>query len=242
MGAYDTIDVAIAGLKHGLKSEVESWVVGEANGIEFGRPVFGYDGDDKTIYKFHNDRAKLVFSADLITLNSTVVTIQGTALDAVVFDTNHLTTMNLIIAALVAAGYSAELDTTDTTNRTIFVVTKGATIAASAAVTGGESQATVAVTYDYSNELTFVGVTLFTQKEYAENAMYKYQECANVIVDGGVYGSAGEAVESNTPAYVLTSGTYIGQFGDSGFTTSARFRGDISAAGIVRMTVAGQSD
>ena len=87
----------------------------------------------------------LVFSADLVTSNAIDITVNGTAMTQVTFDTDHDTTMDLIVASLAAlTGVEAELDATDTNNRTIRVSNTTQNIVInSAAVTGGASQATI---------------------------------------------------------------------------------------------------
>lgn len=214
MGAYDTMDEAIDGLKSDLNSRVESWSANEE--INFGEGLFALPGEEIKCSPFYNDTGALVFSADLITLNSTIVTVNGVAATAVVFDTDHDTTMDLLVVAINAlAGVEAVLSTTDANNRTILIRTQYATAVTSAVVTAGGSQATASATY--ASSMVFIGIALFTQKE---NGLYAEDDAVNVLTEGKVWMTVSGAVVANLPAYISASGWNA----SSGFDTGCIFR------------------
>lgn len=242
MAAYGTMEKAVAGLKTGYDARIESWVAQES--ILFGMPVFGYVGDDRKAYQFKLDVAKLVFAADLITANSTIVTVNGVATTATVFATDHDTTMGIIVTKLNAmTGVEAVLDATDTNTRTILIRTKGANITVSAAVTLGETQTTASATYGSGQVL--VGVAQFTQKEpvsAAAGAYYEQYDATNVLVSGSLYGVTQEAVEANAvPKIFNTSGANLGKFGGATgvSATGWTYLETVSAAGLAELKVAG---
>ena len=148
MGAYGFPDTALLGLVQSNHEEVESIPAGTAT-IKPGDLVFTYQGENLA-YPYFADVTKLVFSGDIGASNSTVVTVNGVAAPAVVYGTSHLATITAIVAglqglAVTGTTVKAVLDSSDSNNRTILVLTKGATSVASAVVTGG-SAVTVAAT------------------------------------------------------------------------------------------------
>ena len=107
-------------------------------------------------YRLPNyNKTKVAFSADFVTSNSIAITVNGTAITQA-FSSNHLTTMNALIAQIEAlANISCALDATDTNSRTFFITQTGDldAIPTSIAVTAGASQATATVTYDTTDVL-----------------------------------------------------------------------------------------
>ena len=91
----------------------------------------------------------LTFDADIITGNSIACTIDGTALSAVPFDTDHLTTMNNLAAAITALASVTSATVGGGGNRVITVTGANEgdemSTGSSATVTGGASQANVTV-------------------------------------------------------------------------------------------------
>jgi hypothetical protein len=112
-----------------------------------------------------SDIAELVFDADFVASNDITITItvNGTDDDVgpVSFNADHDTTMDDLVAALVAAGYPAQLDPSDVDNRTIFIWVGSPVAAVTEEVTGGVSQPDGTVTTFYiptgdSNEIASV--------------------------------------------------------------------------------------
>lgn len=229
MTAYSTLTARLAGLKQGLDSRVESRPAGQI--IQFGRPVMGYAADNRA-YPYVDD-GKIVASADLSASNSTVVTINGVALTAVVYGTSHIATMNAIIAMIESSvsGADAYLDTADTNNRTIIVRIKGVEVVASAVTSGGGA---VTWTASLVNDQIFLGVSLRTMKEHNAQNQYNANEAVNVMVEGWITVDAGAAVNENNAVYLITSGAYKGQFGASGTAVAdAQYTSTVGAAGLV---------
>lgn len=201
MPAYGNQDAVIAGLPYGLIQNVINRNASEA--IGFGKPVFGYKGDNRALWTYKKDTAKMVYSADFITSNSVAVTIDGVALSATVFATDHLTTINAIIAKITAlAGCEAVLDPADTNNRTILVRKKGvAAFVASSTVTLGASQATMAATYGSGQ--VYLGFSMFTQKV---GGQYDAGDEVNIMFEGGIAAVAASGAKANGPVYLTAAG------------------------------------
>lgn len=261
MGAYSTMDKAVAGLKDGLDSRVVSKRAADSAGIDFGMPVFGYVGDsglgvarDNNIHTYKKDRGKIAFDADFITANSIIITVNTVAVTAVPFDTDHATTMANLIAQIETdiAGCDVTLDSTDADGRTIFIDIDGTEMTVAEAITGGGSQATGVITY--SSRMIFDGFAMFAQKESAArseldgsvidagDAKYVYKDAANVMINGWIYVVTADAVKKGNPVYVVAAaGATQGQCTDetSGnvVLTGAIFEETVAAAGIAKVRI-----
>ncbi|MCK4820766.1 hypothetical protein KA005_33685, partial [bacterium] len=168
MSEYDYIDQAMPGLLHGLDNQIEGgWASKPVAGIEFGRPVFGYAGDEKALYTFKNDVGKIVFDADFVTLNSIIITVNGVDTAAVVFNTDHDTTMDDLVTQIEAdiANSTVTLDPGDVNNRTLLLEVFGGISALEAVVTLGASQPIAAVTFDISADVKECAAWNETQKK-----------------------------------------------------------------------------
>jgi len=235
MAAYDYIDTAMNGLLYGLNRKIEGgWACAEENGIEFGAPVFGYVGDEINAYNLHLDTGKIVYSTDFVSLNSTIVTVNGVATSAVVFDTDHITTIIALVAAIDALdGVSAILDSTDTNDRTILIQTKGIDATVSSVTTLGVGQPTTVITYGSSQ--VFLGVSILTQNS---SGIYEQNDAVNVLTEGGLWVIAGVDVLANNKAYVYgTAGINFGKWYTSGIELPVNYRSNTSASTLVRIEV-----
>jgi hypothetical protein len=243
MTAYNTIDTAKRGLKYGLGPDgrVEGgYACMESAGIEFGDPVFGYIGDNVSVYKFYNDFASLVFDGDFVTGNVITITVNGVDADDVTFATDHDTTAALVVAAVAAlTGVECELDSTDTDNRTFLIRTKGATITVAEAITGGAGQVTGTPTYGSSQ--TFLGVALQTQNA---SAMYELNDAVNVMASGEIWVEPAATVYAFQTAYVDNAGANIQEFTNSagGVAVNAKYNSNAVASGLARLRVMGRTD
>jgi len=234
MSAYDYIDTARAGLLSDLDNQIEGgWAAKPAAGIEFGYPVFGYVGDKVSAYTyFGNDVSKLVFDADFVASNSIVITVNTVSAGAVVYATSHDNTMDLVLAALNAmTGVEAVLDATDTDNRTFFILTKGVTCVVTEAVTGGASQPDGTITQESGQ--VYLGMAVMTQNSAG---LYEQYDAVNVLVKGKVWAQCSTAAAANMLAYVGAAG----KMANSGGATTAKFRSDLAAAGLVLVETNGQ--
>lgn len=230
MTAYNNMTAKLAGLKQGLDSRVESRPA--VAQIVYGVAVMGRLGDNKVdAYRLDG---KLVFDADFVASNSIVITVNGTAVTAVVFDTDQATTMTALKAQIEAdiAGASVALTDVAGDNRTLVVSIPGSDVVLTEAVTGGDSQATGTATQE--NNQVFVGVSLRTQKEYNGENYYSVNEAVNIMKEGWITVEAAEAVNENGVVYIKTSGADKGKFGASGTeVVGAKFRETLGAAGLV---------
>lgn len=248
MGAYDNLDVAVAGLAYGWEDDdVSTGVAQEA--INFGAPVFGYEGEEDKVYNAHRDYGKLVLDADLVTSNVYTITINGEAV-ATTFNTDHDTTMDDIItningnATVQALPAEAELDAGDTDNRTVIVKGKGVDITVSGAVTLGASQAAVTVTHSIWSK--FLGVAQITAKSTrttgSTTSVYEQYDSVNIRESGQIYIDAVAGVEDKEAAYVIYAiGADQGKFTNSSsgtYDTKAKFRSNVSD-GLARVELRG---
>jgi len=199
--------------------------------INFGEAVVGYKGDKK-LYKFRLDGGELVMSADFVASNSIIVTVNGVATTAVVYASSHADTAALVVDAIKAlAGVECVLDTSDTTNRTYLIRTKGATAVVSIAVTLGASQATGAFTASAASFLR--GVASFQQ---IEGGKYAAKTVVDAVERGGIAVPVSGAVSSNMPAYLNASGV----FATSGTAVSgAIFDSSTTGAGLAELVLNG---
>ena len=147
MSQYDELDIAILGMRADSNpvSRIESFAAQEA--INFGYPVFGYEGDTERCYAYHNDVAKFVYDIDFEASNSTVVTVNGVDTDPVVYASSHDNTMDLLITAITAlAGVDANLGDVSGDNRTVYIRTVGLDNTSTSLTTGGSNQAVATIT------------------------------------------------------------------------------------------------
>jgi hypothetical protein len=226
MSAYNNIDTAIAGLKadNNDVTRVISRAIQDSGGISFGASVWGYLGEEDKCYGFYLDTAKIVFDADFVASNSIVITVDGTAADAVSFDTDHDTTMDALITELTGEGWDASLDATDTDNRTIYIrKSKGSAVGTvSEAVTGGGSQPTGTITYETSQ--VFLGVAMYTAKNVDSSGTGKYEQydSVSIVNRGTIWATITGTVNAEDDAYIETTN---GTFDDTaGLTVSCKFK------------------
>jgi hypothetical protein len=182
--------------------------------------------------------ATLTFDADLVSLNSVAITVDGSAIagSPVVFDTSHAATMALIVTALEAE--STVLSATLSAARVITIVYSDYTThTAAATVTLGASQAgvTFATTVPASTSLalgapvlngtldnqyktayvdsTPVGVAIYVSgSEQAANGTVQYDNYGQfpVMKKGRFFGVAGSAVAKGASlSYHVANGKYV---------------------------------
>ena len=233
MTAYGNIDAGVAGLQQGFDNVVVSKTAAET--IKFGAPAMQYKGDDK-VYNYRLDTAKVVFNADFVTSNSIAFSVNGVAITPVVFATSTAATAALLVNAIKALavgganpqGVEAVIDTTDATNRTILVRSRGAAITTLSTVTLGASQATA--TYTYSCGAILRGLAMFDQKEYSGAGQYNQYEQVNVVERGAISVLTNAAVNAGMPVYLNSSGVWdvSGQA-----VSSAFYDQTLAAAGVV---------
>lgn len=128
---------------------------------------------------------KLVFSADFVSLNSIVVTVNGTAVTAVVFDTDQETTMDNLAAQIETdiTGASVTVDPLDLDTRTLIIeIDDGDVESLSAVVTLGASQPTATATLDIvDDDIKAAAAWTETQKK-----IFMYTTGNSDVLDSGV--------------------------------------------------------
>lgn len=211
-------DKAIAGLTYGESFIRGTSVVKEVNGISYGLPVFGYEGNEKDIYAYHNNRAQIVFDADFASGDVIDITVDGAVVDPVTFATSHANTMDLLKAQIEAdiPGAVAELTDEAGDNRTITItIEDGNDRVVTESVAGG-NEPTGTITYD--STMVFDGFSKFTHKEGAvkknqdgevvvpSTAKYQKTDAINVVVNGNVWVESVGTIDSKKAVYVVASG------------------------------------
>lgn len=227
MSQYGDFDKALPGLKYGTNSNVRSFASKEINGIDFGLPVFGYEGNDNDVFAFHNNVAKVVFDADLVTSNQVDVTVNGVAVTPVVFDTDHDTTMDNIkdaIEAEIDGAVVVLLDTGSVNRDFTITIEDGVDRVVTAPVTLGAGQAGTVVTV--SSSMIYKAFAMHTHKEAAEKkdlegnvidaatAKYELNSSVNGFIEGWIWGITDGNGESGKDVYVNTTGADQGKITD----------------------------
>lgn len=194
------------------------------NEIPIGRGVAKVVGEDMAVRLPLQNQSTVTLDADLVTSNDIDITLNGTALATIPFNTSHLQTMQDIKAALEAV---AEIDTaiiSGTNDRVLTITAEQGEVAVvnSFVVTNGASQATATIVNDTQD--SFYGVALRTQnKENLKNATgsdgaapYDDGDAVSLLTRGRVYVKVENAVDSDDPVYLRfvpgTSSELVGQF------------------------------
>ena len=176
-----------------LPNEVTSKVVGETNGLNFGR-VAALDSAGK-LRALRSNQITLTFDADTVTSNTIDgdLVINGTSasIAQVTFNTDHATTMGLIESALEAlsgvASATVGPDSSGNANRVITVALDAESdgYAENFVVAAGASQANIAEANDDDSE--FYGVTLFAQIDQNNDGTALYEDEVTASVGRDVY-------------------------------------------------------
>lgn len=213
--------------------------------IGFGLGVVRADADKSLVRLPCRNHATIVFSADLITSNVVNGTINGVAIAAVTFATNHLTTMGLLKDAVEDVLDGLEIEYTVTvggaSNRTLTIDVEDETILlATFAVTAGVSQATV--TLAHSSNDTFEGIALHEYKERSSDEdAYAATETVNVMRKGKAFVTVNAAVEIGDAAYLdAATLTEEGQFTNvstNNLATGGRFTSDAADGEIAELEI-----
>lgn len=213
MTAYNDFDQAIAGLKYGEDSDVESFVSKEINGIDFGLPLFGYEGNDNDVYRYHQNISATTFDGDFTGADVITLTVDGVELTPVTYATSHAATL----AALVVV-VEAEVEGSIVTGvtRTITIeVEDGVNRSVTETVVGGTEATGTEV---LSSGMIFKGGALFIQKEAAlktdldgvtvDAATAKYELNSSVpgMVEGWMWFETDGNADSGRAVYVIISG------------------------------------
>lgn len=236
MPIYGNFDIALAGMKAEDNQgdfKIDSYIAKEQ--ISFGDGIYGYVGDTnkpQACWKYHQDTAKVVYSADFVASNSIAFSVNGVAITPVVFATNQLTTITALKNAVGAlsvpdingnnVAVNCILDATDTNNRTLLVRAVGSNIVITSTVTGGVSQPTATITY--SSDQVFLGVAMKQEKyklTYAD-CYYYINDVISCVSNGEVWAFSDTTAKFGIEAKVKTS-SVLGTFVSSGDSVGCMF-------------------
>jgi len=238
MSEYGNINRAFAGMKaeHYQFAEVlkSARAVDE---IDFGNPVFRYEGVDDAVYNYYLDVGKIVFDGDFGAGDVITITINGEDAADVTYATSHDATAAAVVAAIKAVEIEDNngntinpdciLDPDDTNNRTFLIRTLGVDATVAEAVAGG-NEPTGTITY-FSDQV-FAGMARHKAK-YIENgdttAKYEIQDTVSIVEKGFYWGVINnETVLENQACYIDNSGSNKGVFATSGDDIGCFFRSE----------------
>lgn len=181
-----------------------SYIAGEA--LAYGDPVFARPGAVDKVYLPHLNKAVTTFNADFVSLNSIATLINGGAVAAVVFATDHATTLAALAAAItadadmIALGISASV----TGARELTIVSnQSIDLDVNFTVTLGASQATDTSVYSCNDR--FLGIVMRATVSYENSADGVPSGYALSVATRGrfiVAAPAAETVLAQKPAYV----------------------------------------
>ncbi len=164
-------------------------------------------GADMQVRLPHQGIAAVTASTSLSASNSTVVTLNGIALTAVVYATSNAATLTAI-AALIAAQDGIASATSDGTDTITITADQGRAVTATFVTSGGSA---VTWTTAYTNDNVFYGVALYIQNKMnllgpqGSNgaAPYYIGDAVPVLTRGRVWVAveAGTSVTSDSPVY-----------------------------------------
>jgi hypothetical protein len=214
---YGDMKKALAGMSFGLDTDNESFCAGE----EFfpGDPAFGIVGDDTMAYRAHISAVTLTASANLVTGNSIVVTVNGIAVEAVSFVSNSANTIAAIVTAINLNDEIRDLGLTasaaEGSEKAFSLQGPGITIVASVAVTGGSSQATFS---SAANDfMRFLGVVRFEQLGAGVSVgKFLPSDSIPVQIRGKNFVPVADTADpqDKKPAYIILTGKDAGKFTD----------------------------
>lgn len=219
-------DVAYAGLPVNAELEViESAIALES--MNFGYAALRADNADHqdSVRTARRNQVTLVFSADIITSNSIAGTVNGVALTATVFATDHATTMAALGAKIVAllAALATPIVATATvggaSNRTLTIDAEdGSLLAASFVITAGSSQATITITNQTSDlAAQFLGILRFSNQPPRRSdglAGFAAGDAVPVVRRGIVWVPITSDVAEGAAAYIDYTAGNEGKFTD----------------------------
>lgn len=155
--------------------------------LDFGLGVMsGYEDAVGQVRLPANIKAVATGSADLITDNSTVATVNGTAMTAVVYGTSHAATMTAL-AAMIAT-HPDVLSAAVTAARVITVIgINGVAMTVSLVTTLGLSQATWSVVASDPGAFRGVAIHRHVPKTTADVAKYSAKDSVDVLRRGSIW-------------------------------------------------------
>lgn len=161
--------------------------------IPFGRGLMRTPGSSNRVRLPRANYSTLVVSADLVASNSTVVTVGGVSTSAVVYATDHATTMAALVTAIAGLSTVVKASLDASNNRMIHITTNIPVNDAAAVTTGGASQPTWTNTASFAAS-DFYGIAQETKRlegslpgidnvgEYDVNSMVNVLRRGNIWV------------------------------------------------------------
>lgn len=227
-----SVNKAVALLGQLMDSSIkftESNIASEA--VKIGRAVMRVPGQTGQCRNTQPNYNTITTSADIIASNSTIVTVNGAATTAVIYGTDHATTMAAIVTAVLANAKVANAWLDASNNRIIHIVTFDAVATISAATTAGSTQPTWTAGTASVRASDFYGVAqLSAAMEGADanednTATAAAETLVNVLRRGriAVYFETAFNVEKDTlyVRHTVNGSTVVGDFRNSSDTNRA---------------------
>ena len=246
MAAYGYMDAVMAGLVEGVGDARTTDPVILKAAVGFGKPLFGYQGDSvANAFGYLADTAKISIATDLVTSNSSIVTVNGVASAAVVFASPHAATMTALIAAIKAIpvstanpyGVEAVLDPADTNGRTILVRTKGVANTTTWAITGGTPPVINASTY--ASGQVFLGIHRFKHVDTTSHPAVG--DCADVVRIGTIWAVANSGPKKYGAGYVASTGVMANSGAAISTVKFASNYQSVNSVGLAKVEVLGST-
>lgn len=212
MDLYSNLDNPFAGLFTGLTSQSRIETALAEEDIEFGAPVFSYEGFGENVHNAHVDSATLTLSAVLVEENVFTVTVNGVEFEET-FKTDSLTTLTALATAISAEMGDLEVGKRVTCEagadgKTLNFKGYACDLTIVGTVTAGATQATATVAYNTWGK--FVGVAMFTQlggRDFgAMNSRYLKGASVNVVTFGQVWVPVSGTLLDKQKAYIVYNG------------------------------------
>lgn len=192
--------------------------------IGVGRAVMRHQGKPDTSARLPKKNYETIaFSTDFVTGNSIVATVNGVALSAVVFATDHLTTITALATAIQNTVPVLTATVGGASNRSIFLTGNDVDITVTVATTGGAGQPTATYTYDTADYL--LGIAMLSSVEQAmTTGVVDIADltAVNILNKGRVWVVVEEAVTPASPVFIRHT--------DNGANTSGGFRASADTA------------
>jgi len=151
------------------------------------------------------NKTKVVFSGDFSGTDAVVLTVNGTAITSTVYAVSHVATVNAILAklnALTTIVLLAYIDTTDVTNRTIYITTLDG-IDSIVTYTASVGAITAAITKGTSDTLEGISVSTMAKEETLGTLLVQFNvgEAIPVMRKGKIFVNPTTNVASGDAVY-----------------------------------------
>lgn len=193
--------------------------------------------------------ATLTVTADLITGNSTIITVGGQATTATVYGTSHAATMAAIVAKVAALSTVAKAILNGSNNRVIEIWTTGAVNDASGETTLGASQPTWGLAASLK-AADFYGVCQLSSRlagtaspNSDNSAQYPAESLVNILRKGRIWVNFETAFDPDKDdlyvRHTADTGKYVGDFRNTSDSSKATILSSLPIRVITHLTAAG---